>query len=185
MGNAFYLRSQVDAVVTKYAINGAKYCADPLLQYISEHDSVPELNSDASESDPYRYIFGGMGDIEEHIRKEVKNALINNTVSLFDNMDIQITTPNENIAQFHNYVLYSTFSVEVEYIIEFPISFLGADSPILLKVNSRAESPVSDTAEFIRNTDMVVDMFQGTAIGNKISDMFGKIKEFMDEFSES
>lgn len=184
MGNAFYLRSQIDSVVTEQAIRGASYCADPLLQYIRENDSVPGLNSTAADADPYRYIFGGMDGIEDDIRDSVKKEILNNIKSLFGNMDPKIVTPSDKIAKFNNYVLYSTFSVEVEYVIEFPIRLLGEDSPIALKISSRAESPVNDTAEFIRNTDMVVDMFQGTGIGQKISDMFGKIKEFMNSFAE-
>lgn len=184
MGNAYYLRCQMDEIVTRNAIRGANYCADPLLQTIRETGAVPELNSDNADANPYRYIFGGMDVIEQNIGTSVKED-VKKTLTLFDNMRIKLKTNTDDIARFNNKVLYSTFSVEVKYELEMPIRFLGADSPVLLKFSSRAESPVTDSADFIRNTDMVVDIFQGTGIGQKISDMFGKIKEFMDSFAES
>ena len=99
-------------------------------------------------------------------------------------MSPNITTPKADIAQYNNFVVYSTFSVEVKYTIKFPISFLGESTPPMLVITSRAEAPVDDTAEFIRNTDMVVDVFHGTKVGQKISDIFGKINDFISGFSK-
>ena len=39
--------------------------------------------------------------------------------------------------------------------------------------------PVNDTPEFIRNTDMVIDVFEGTKVGQAISDVFKKINDFL------
>ena len=50
-------------------------------------------------------------------------------------------------------------------------------------IKARAESPVDDTAEFIRNTDMVVDLMYKTKIGQTISDIFGKVNDFISSFA--
>ena len=41
MGNMFYMRSQVDAIVAKAAVKAAAYQADPQLKTIMEQGSVP------------------------------------------------------------------------------------------------------------------------------------------------
>ena len=181
MGNAFFIKSQVEAVVETYAIEGASYCADPILQTIKDTGNVPSLG--ALKTEPYRYIFGGMNAIETKIGNEVESEITGNYASFFNNMKPKLTSGSANIAKFNNYVVYSTFSVEVEYKIEFPIKFFGESTPSVLTINSRAEVPVNDTAEFIRNTDMVIDLFHGTKIGQSISDIFGKINDFIANFA--
>lgn len=181
MGNAYYVKAQVESVVETYAIEGAGYCADPILETIKKTGSVPSLSN--LKTQPYRYIFGGMNDIESEIGRNVESEINGQSSSFFRNMKPKLKTSYSNIAKFNNYVVYSTFSVEVEYVVEFPIRFMGADAPPMLTINSRSEVPVNDTAEFIRNTDMVIDLFHGTKIGQSISDVFGKINDFISSFA--
>ena len=181
MGNAHYVKAQIESVVETYAIEGSGYCSDPILQTIEETGSFPSLSS--LEVEPYRYIFGGMGDIESQIGAAVEDEIGEKSVSFFRNMKPKLRTPGSQIAKFNNYVVYSTFSVEVEYAVTFPIKFLGADSPTILTIHSRAEMPVNDTAEFIRNTDMVIDLFHGMKVGQAISDVFGKVNDFLSNFA--
>ncbi len=181
MGNAHYVKAQVESVTEKYALEGAGYCADSMLETIKQTGSVPSLS--ALKTEPYRYIFGGMNDIENKIATAVETEINGQSSSFFKNMSPKLKTSKANIAKFNNYVVYSTFSVEVQYVVEFPIRFLGADAPSMLTINSRAEVPVNDTAEFIRNTDMVIDLFHGTKIGQSISDIFGKINDFISSFA--
>lgn len=182
MGNAFFIKAQVEGVVEARAIEGAAYCADPMLQAIKANkNQVPSLSS--LKTEPYRYVFGGMDNIERIIGDAVESDLSGGGVSFFKNMKPKLKTPKRNIAKFNNYVVYSTFSVEVKYELKFPIRFLGSDSVTIMTISSRAEVPVGDTAEFIRNTDMVIDLFYGTKIGKSISDVFGKINGFISSFS--
>ena len=181
MGNAYYVKAQVESVVETRAIEGAGYCADPILQTIKETGSIPSV--DSLKTEPYRYVFGGMDDVEKKIGGLVESDIDGKSASFFKNMEPDLKTNKANIAKFNNYVVYSTFSVEVKYEVKFPISFLGAEAPPVLIINSRAEVPVNDTAEFIRNTDMVVDLLYGTKIGNTISDIFGKINDFISSFA--
>lgn len=181
MGNAHYIKAQVESVVESRALEGAAYCADPILQTIKETNAVPSLSS--LKTEPYRYVFGGMDKIENKIASSVKSDIESKSASFFKNMKPNLRTSKTNIAKFNNYVVYSTFSVELKYEIQFPIKFLGEDAPPILTINSRAEVPVNDTAEFIRNTDMVIDLFHGTKVGQSISNVFGKINDFISSFA--
>ena len=181
MGNALYVRAQIEAVVETYALEGAGYCADPMLETIKQTGKLPSLNS--LNTKPYRYLFGGMGEIETKIGNAVETEIKGQTSSFFKNMMPSLKTPVTKIAHFNNYVVYSTFSVEVECDLGFPIHFLGSTSPVIMVIKARAESPVDDTAEFIRNTDMVVDLIEKTKIGQTISDIFGKVNDFISSFA--
>ena len=181
MGNAFYMKAKVEAVVAQGAIEGASYCTDPNLETLKS-GGVPDLKS--LQTKPYRYIFGGMSEVEKKISEDVANKIKSSDMSLFKNMSPKLNTPTTQIAQYKSNVLYSTFAVEVKYTIEFPIKFLGKSTPEIMIIKSRSEVPVDDTAEFIRNTDMVLDIFSGTKVGQKISDVFGKINDFISNFAK-
>lgn len=180
VGNAYYVRSQVDAIVAEKAISGASYCVDPMLQTIKETGHVPSL--DDADHDPYRYLFG-MSGVEEKINREVVEAIKSSSVSLFRNMEPKLVTKESDISKYTNYVLYSTFSVEVKCVIEFPISFFGDITPKMMTILSRAEIAVNDTSDFIRNTDMVIDYFEDTKFGQSIKTVFDKINDFIKTFA--
>lgn len=182
MGNAFFVKAQVESVVAMKAIEGAGYCADPILQTMKEQGSLPTLRD--LKVEPYRYIFGGMQGIEDKIGKEVRSAIEGGTITAFGGMSPKLISSENEIAAFHNMVIYSTFSVEVRYKIGFPIRLLGQNTPTVLTVTSRSEVAVNDVSEFIRNTDMVLDLFHGTKIGQSISNLFGKINDFISAFAE-
>ncbi len=126
-----------------------------------------------------------MDDVEKKIGGLVESDIDGKSASFFKNMEPDLKTNKSNIAKFNNYVVYSTFSVEVKYVVKFPISFLGAEAPPVLTINSRAEVPVNDTAEFIRNTDMVIDYFEDSKLGQSIKGVFDKINDFLDTFAGS
>ncbi len=178
-GNVFYEKSQIDSFVTEYAILGSQYCSDPLLSQIKANNGVVPDEIDVQ---PYRYLFGGMSDIEKSIADGLTNS-INGESSFFKNMQPVIKTTGGKIASFNNYVLYSTFSVDVKYQITFPIRFLGENTPKVITASSRAEIPIGDCAEFIRNTDMAIDFIEDTIVGEKIAGVFGKINSFIEEFA--
>jgi len=188
MGNAHYVRSQIEAIVVDKAIAGANYCTDPILQTIKDKDkagdavTIPKLSE--MDLDPYRY-FSSMDAVEKKISREVEEAIEGSSVSLFRNMDPVVKTKRSDISKYNNYVMYSTFSVEVKCEVEFPIKFLGKSTPNMLVVKSRCEIAVNDTPEFIRNTDMAIDYFGDTKLGQSIKGVFDKINEFLDTFAGS
>ena len=182
-GNTYYIRAQIDALVAQKAFEGADYCVDPLLEQYKETGSLPDLSQ--LDAKPYRYIFGGMNEIESKISREVQETIeTKNAASFFSGMQPVLKTRTGDIASFNNYVVYSTFSVGVEYSVQFPIRFIGESTPTVIDISSRAEVPVGDTTEFIRNTDMVIDMFSGTAMGQKIAEIFQKVNDFISQFAK-
>lgn len=181
MGNAYYVKAQVESIVARYAVTGAAYCADPILQTIRETGSVPSLTD--LKIKPYRYLFGGMDGIEQDISTKVKNEIESSTTSFFRGMVPVVKTRRDNIAKFNNYVIYSTFSVEVSCEVGLPIRMFGSNTPLSLTLSSRTEVAVNDATEFIRNTDMVIDYFEDSKLGSSIKSVFDKINGFMSSFA--
>lgn len=173
-GNAYLQKCRVEAIVNNLAIDGAAYCADPMLDDI-ESGSIPSL----SEHDvyPYRYLLTGeMGNIEDDIYSELESKISGMSSGLFSGMKPQNYIID---VKYHNGFIYSKFSVDVEYKIQMPVRLLGESEYISLAVASHAEMPVSDTSEFIRNVDMVGDYMEKFGVTEKINEMINKVKEWM------
>lgn len=189
IGNIYYEQAKVDEIVLKYAVKGAECVADPFLYDISSGGGVPKKMSDVKDIEPYRYILGSITDgsvsaIEDKISQDIKDEINDTSLVFFGNSKANILgSDNDKIATFNNYVIYSTFVVQVNYEIKMPIAFLGDDYPTVVKMSSRAEVPVSDAPEFIRNVDMAVDILEGTKAGDAIKKIFTKAGEFINKFS--
>lgn len=180
-GSARYEKAKVDSFVMQEAILGAQCSKDPYQYNMYKTGSVPTKYKNC---EPYRYFIGGMDDVENKISADVVKYIKDTSSTFFVDMNPKLKTQQSNIAKFNNYLIYSTFSVEVTYEVKFPLKFLGSDSPTILEWNSRAEVSVNDAPEFIRNIDMVQDLFEGTAAGDKIKSAFNKINSFIGKFSK-
>lgn len=189
IGNIYYEQAKVDEIVLKYAVKGAECVADPFQYDLEKTNAVP-TNTEDLDVEPYRYILGSLTDgsisnVENKISQEVKDEINSTSLSFFSNSKATVVGhDNDKIATFKNYVVYSTFIVQVNYDVQLPIAFLGESGPTILTMSSRAEVPVSDTPEFIRNVDMAVDLLDGTTVGDTITSIFEKVNDFINQFSE-
>ncbi len=104
MGNAYYIRAQIEAIVVEKTIEGANYCTDPLLETIKNDGVIPKLSD--LDLDPYRY-FSGMDGVEEKISREVEEAIEGSSVSLFRYMKPVVKTHRSDISKYNNYILYA------------------------------------------------------------------------------
>lgn len=180
-GSARYEKAKVDSYVMQSAILGAQCSKDPYQYDMYKTGSVPTKYTNC---EPYRYFIGGMDDVEDKISADVVKYINDTSSTFFVGMNPKLKTSQDKIAKFNNYLIYSTFSVEVNYEVKFPIKFFGSNEPTILEWNSRAEVSVNDAPEFIRNIDMVQDLFDRTAAGDKIKSAFNKINSFIGKFSK-
>lgn len=185
MGNAYFQKSRIDAIVTQMAYFGSAQCADPLLREIESKGKVPSLKEAEYEIEPYRYILGeigknsGMSKIEENVEKQIQTKITGLKSGLFSHMK---PTASKLDAEFNNAFVYSTFDVEVNYKIPFPIRMIGMKNYLSLNMSSKCEVPVSDTPEFIRNVNMVEDWVESTEAGQSAIEKTKKIMEKVSEF---
>jgi len=190
IGNMYYEQAKVDNIVLTYANKGAQYVADPSLYNMDHGGNVP-TDVNGLDIEPYRYIIGSISngtvsDIENKLSEQVKKEINNGGLIFFSNGKTNVIgSDNSKIATFKNYVVYSTFVVQVNYEVKFPIRFLGAENPTIAKLSSRAEVSVNDAPEFIRNVDMVVDLLDGTKTSDNIKGIFDKINEFIKKFTSN
>lgn len=190
IGNLFYEQARIDDIVMRYAVKGAQCVADPFLYDMEATSAVPHDVS-ALRLEPYRYILGGFADgsisqVEKKVSQEVRNEVNKSKIVFFKNMNARYTgTENDDTAYFNNWVIYSTFIVQVNYEVKIPIDFLGYEGLSLVKMSSRAEVPINDTDEFIRNIDMAVDLIKETKVGEAVTAAFDKVKSFIEKFANS
>lgn len=186
LGNAFFQKSRVDSIVTQMAYYGSAQCADPLLKYVQSSGGVPAYGLNY-EIQPYRYFIGevssnaGMSKIETDVESQISTKINALKSGLFSGMKPQIINLE---AEFNNAFVYSTFFVEVNYRIPFPIRLLGMNNNFSMKASALCEVPVSDTPEFIRNVDMVGDWVESTEAGqsakDKASNIMKKVAKYIN-----
>ena len=188
IGNLYYEQARIDDIVMRYAITGSQCVADPFLYDMEATNAVP---SDVKELrlEPYRYILGSFTDgsisaVEDKISDDVKAEVNKSSLIFFHNSKANyVGTDNKKIAYFNNHLLYSSFVVQVNYEVKFPIRFLDDDRLTIAKMSARAEVPVNDTDEFIRNVDMAVDLLEDTGAGQAIKSIFEKVNDFINSFA--
>lgn len=177
MGNMFYMRSQVDSIVTSTAVKAAAYCADPLLYHVK--DSGGAIPTEIDNIEPYHNLLknGALSNGElESMKTELRTKLQKLGVGFFAGMGLKQVTINR--FQKENSLLSNTFTVDVTYRIQFPIRFLGDGNPTILKIQSKSVVPVTDTPEFILNVDMAMDYYESSGLKEKLAEMRSKVSAF-------
>ncbi|MCL2747174.1 MAG: pilus assembly protein [Oscillospiraceae bacterium] len=174
MGNAYYQKCKIEAIVTELTLDGAAYCASPLLRDVDKTGKAPTFGKS---TDPWRYYryFTKMGNTQQAIEQELETQVGGVGTGLFSCMK-----PNRPSAkvQPNNYVVYSTFSIDLDYMVPLPIKLLGEQYFSSFRVETHAESAVTDAPEFIRNVNMVEDYLKQTGVDEKIKEAIDKAKGF-------
>lgn len=178
-GNAYLQKCRVEALVSEMAIDGAAYCADPMLDEVESGTIPAHTTKDIIQ--PYRYLIGGMNDVEAEIETNLTTKISELSTGLFSNMK-----PSSAVVdvKYNNGFIYSTFSVEVEYKIEIPVRLLGASDYIALQISTRSDIPVSDTTELIRNIDMIEDYMEKFGVKEKLEEGKAKVTEMVEKAKE-
>ena len=182
MGNMFCIRAGIDSLVTQEALTSAAYYADPKLESYSEKENIPTTLSEAGHvtKNLYRYLdifdIGGSQSAQSTNLKEN----IGSYTGYFTGMNpdrIEIVSHKVN-----NYIIYQTYEVEVKYYLNFPWKFIFHDEKYDIAMTARAEVPVTDSAEFIRNVDLAVDILERTEKGETASENINKTFEKVTAF---
>lgn len=176
LGNAYFQKARVESIVNELALDGAAYCADPMLKTIEETKTIPAL--DTVDIAPYRYFIGGMDTVETDIKNEIVRRISSLSTGLFSGMKPEGYNTGGLKVQFKNRFISSSFSIDLQYKIVMPIRLLGENDYLELQLSSHTEVPVSDTMEFIRNVNMVEDYMERYGIVDKIQKMIAKAKEW-------
>ena len=181
-GNMFCIRAGIDQLVTEEAIESAARYADPSLAECE--DGIPTTLEDAPRvtKNLYRYLdvfdLGGSQSVSTGNIKEGDGTY----TGFFSGMNAD----NIEVVKHHvnNYIVYQTYEVEVHYKLKFPWKFIFNDERIYIPMIARAEVPVTDSAEFIRNVDMAIDMFERSEGGEDFfanaDIIYGKVRDFLN-----
>lgn len=177
IGNAYYQRSRVEAILETKAIEGAAYCADELLRMAAAGKALPTNVKDAPEIAPYKYIFSGdTKNIVQGTQDEIISEVTNLKSGYFKGMEVKNLVVK---LDYSNVFVAQTVKADASYDIDIPIRLFGYQFKV--KCNSHIEVPISDSPEFIRNVDMVLDYLERTPLRegfDKLQQMMNKAAEF-------
>lgn len=169
IGNAYFTKSKIQAVVTELALDGAAYCADPMLRPVDKDGAVPAFGVNP---EPYRY-FTKMEDMQAKIKGDLNTRLGKINTGLFSGMKPSNIKTDMDV---NNIFLYSTFYIELDYKITVPVRMIGARDFLHIDFTTRAETAITDVPEFIRNVNMVEDYLEQTGAKDKITQALDKVK---------
>ena len=176
IGNGYWQKCQIEAIVSKAAIQGAAYCANPLTENVEKSDLPGVKDLDVY---PYRHIFtGNMDTIETNVRKTVEKEVAEVGTGLFSSM-MPVTSSIET--EYDAAFLYSTFLVDVDYKIRLPLRLIGQEDYFYMSFSSRVDAPVTDATEYIRTFDTVIDYMEKTGIMKKIDDAKNKFTDMVNK----
>ena len=181
-GNMFCIRAGIDQLVTEEAIESAARYADPSLAECEDGIATTLEDAPRVTKNLYRYLdvfdLGGSQSVSTGNIKEGDGTY----TGFFSGMNAD----NIEVVKHHvnNYIVYQTYEVEVHYKLKFPWKFIFNDERIYIPMIARAEVPVTDSAEFIRNVDMAIDMFERSEGGEDFfanaDIIYGKVRDFLN-----
>lgn len=190
MGFVEYQKSVMDAAVYRGALKASKMIANP--HYFDSIEGENPNDPDVSgynlkknietykDNKPYRYLAtdtqlkNSVISVEEDIKKYIGD------MKLFDD------NPSDRVQidiQPDNKFLYQTVTVTASQSFEVPIAF-GVFNPVAMELHSRAEVLVTDGAEFIRNTDLALELAIKASEQLKVPEMLDRVKQFFNVFEK-
>ncbi len=196
LGNVYYQKSRIEAIVVEAALDGAAYCADPLLRDIeSSKNGMAAMGIAVQEEyyippirtvnyEPYRYLggmFGGMGGMENSVSELIRSRIRSLNTGLFAGMKPTGYDTGGLQVKYKSSFIASSVSVDLEYKIELPIRLLGDRENLSMKFRTHTEVPVGDAPEFIRNVNMVDDLLEAMGVKEEITKKVKELKKYVDD----
>ncbi len=163
LGNMLYQQSKMDAI----AMRGAEYLAAIYTSPLLAEEQIP-TNSENINIKPYRYLFGD-SQAESKAKDYIEKLMKSTGTGLFSGMEMNGYVKT---CKINNYVVYQTAAVEIEYSINL-IPMKLFDLPTLYSCSNSTATAATDSAEFIRNIDMIIDYSKKYDIPEKIKSTVG------------
>lgn len=182
MGNAYLQKARIESLVNRMAVEGAARCVDPMLTTIEEKGEVPKFGD--YHSKPYRYLIGNMDNVVTDIESDTKKELKKLSSGLFSGMKPIFTDTDLNVNYNSNFI-YSTFSIDLDYKIQMPVRLLGERDNYMIHFSAYNELPVTDSPDFIQNTDFVEDLLERAGFMDSINDVLNKVTEWTKKYKDA
>ena len=165
-GNLLYQQSKMDAI----AVRGAEYLAAIYTNPILMEKNIPTDCTQVSIK-PYRYLIGN-SEAEAKAKKYIQSLMNKTGSGFFSGMDMN---GRVKMCKIKNYVVYQKACVQIDYSIKLlPMKFF--DGLEIFQCSNGTTTAATDSAEFIRNVDMVMDYSEEFGVSQKINQFVGKFR---------
>lgn len=182
----------IDAAARRGAIYAAHCLCDPNYDEIRKKSGDAKGNLDIKESvssftftgigkniKPYRYLFGTKG-VEQQVKDEV-SAILEKTRVPWREIEVEnISYSNKNMVFYQDV----TVTIKAKYPLPKFFEAFGLDSKY--EYSASAKMTVNDPDEFIRNTDLAVDLMVQVdqATGGHLSSAMDKVSGLMKKLGD-
>lgn len=146
--------------------------AEGTISAVGSSYQAPE--DDYSKSFPYRFLsFKFSEDVFQSFFRSMVGYMF------FDNGEnVQISADSKN------YIVYKTITATATQTVKPAISLKMVGGSDTITISATATAVVTNSDDFIRNTDFVVDVVSKTKLGQKASELIDKAWDFYGKFKE-
>ena len=182
LGNAYYQKCRVEAIVDINAIECGGYAQDTLLEYYRINGKVPTDVNHMPSIEPYKYLFNGAdSNINTNVstaEQKIKAQIEKLNTGYFKGMEVHL---EKYTVSYKNYFIYQTITATVICRIQMPFRMLGSSESLNFYFSVMNEIPVSDSPEFIRNVDMVIDYLEKYGVTQAVNNGIEELKNAMTQ----
>ncbi|MBD9698785.1 hypothetical protein IGS67_04655 [Flavimobilis sp. GY10621] len=190
LGDIYYQRARVEAIVLDASIRGASQVASASLPKIAINPDTGRGSLDPSEirNDPYRYIFSGTAGTatDEALRgtRTLVDELLNAETASFFGLAPKFDGRGATVT-YESKIVRGEVSVEASYGIGVPVhKALIPSGEVRLNLDARATSTVTPMGELVRNIDMMDDLYEASG-GKEIGDSVETIATAVSNFESA
>lgn len=186
LGDVYYQRARVEAIVLDASIRGASQVATASLPKISFDPATGRgvLNPQDIRNDPYRYIFDSPQGTSTDDALKGTQALVDELLpasASFFGLAPEFDGKSAKVV-YESKVIRGEVSVSAVYGIRVPVhKALIPEGEVSLELNARATSSVTPMGELVRNIDMMDDLYEasgGKKIGDSVETIGTAVKNF-------
>lgn len=184
LGNTYYIMAYMDSVANENAVLAANYASNETLIEIYKSG----YNLTDHDIDPYKYTVSDT--VTNYINSKISSEVNNESNTILSSMAPFSIKGAEGSNKYLDYewgLFSSTFKVEITYKVSM-IPLLKSFGITTAEYKSVATANINDNVEFIRNLDLLRDIFtdftqteQGSRLVNKAA---GKVKEIISKLGD-
>ena len=184
-GNAYMQKCRIEAIFNELALDGAAYCADPLLfdtEQVALDDTGKLSMTTVKEFDANPYGFLSLDvnaddcEFGKYLVEQIENRISNMSTGLFSGMEPKVIGKE---IYYNESFFCPSFVMNIVCEVVIPVRLLGQEDFTVFKISNHIELPAADTMDLVRTIDMIEDYILKYGVDDKIDKLIGEVKKLL------
>lgn len=183
VGNSYFVQSHIQSVADRNALLAADYARSEYLMDFTNNGGTVRGNTINNDLNPYQ--IHASDKLKKASNDKVSNELNNGVYTIFTAMKPSSFSSGSqpNYVVIENGFFESYVNVEIKYKLKL-IPLLDVFNVASIDVSAQSTARINGNREFIRNADMLKDLFTDFMQTSKGQKLAGQVKKKIDELTE-